>query len=296
MGRMTAELEEDDDAWFERQQRRMKRLMQQRTVYVVPCGADKLDRPARARELYIGSMFKTALRSAEALGDGEIIILSALHGLLDPDDWVEPYNMKMGDKGSVSPATVREQAHNRFGWRSPMNVHTFLPKKYFAVLDKALKPLGIYAQDIYEADPGIGYQRGTCKVIRDSVKCTVAALEASAKVLEVSVTLDKKTRSEVVASLRAAADVLAGKLDPSKDKKLIDFMAKSVVELHQMGGEDLPKNDRGWADLLDEIAEIDDSREWNKIWEKYDEEGLDLKPAVPAVKQAVQKLLKGSAR
>lgn len=291
MGRTQAELEDDDDAWFERQQQRMKRLMQQRTVYVVPCGADKLDRPAKARELYIGSMFKTALRSAEALGDGEIFILSALHGLLHPDDWVEPYNTKMGDKGSVSPATVRQQASKRFGWRSPMNVHTFLPKKYFAVLDKALKPLGIYAQDIYEADPGIGYQRGTCRVIRDSVKCSgaVNAVEAALDAIEEN-GMDPKTRREVAAALKAAAEVLAGKPNPASDKKLIDFMAKTVKELVDSGDYDMPRSDREWLDILDEIAEVDDSREWLKIAEKYDEEGLDLKPAISTIKRAVQKL------
>ena len=93
-------------------------------------------------------------------------------------------------------------------------------------------------------------------------------------------------------ALRAAADVLAGKPNPAQDKKLIDFMARTVVELHEMGGEDLPTNDRDWLDLLDEVAGLDDSREWNKIFEKYDEDGLDLKPDVPVIKRAVQKLLK----
>jgi hypothetical protein len=200
--------QQEDDEWWERQQERMRRILkQQRTVYVVPCGAEKLDKPARARDLYVGSMFKMALRSAGVQEDGEIFILSALHGLLHPNDVIEPYDMKMGDRGSVSSATVRRQARKRFGWSAPMNVYTFLPKAYFKILDQALKPMGIYAQDIYEAAPGIGYQRGVCKIVRDSVKCTgstVAALEAAVELLERA-----NGDREAIAALKAAASALS---------------------------------------------------------------------------------------
>lgn len=62
--------------------------LQRPVVVVIPCGAEKLDATAPARDLYVGSMFRMALAAAEAEiagTSGRILILSALHGLLELD-------------------------------------------------------------------------------------------------------------------------------------------------------------------------------------------------------------------
>lgn len=141
-------------------------------VYVVPCGAEKLDHAARAAELYTGSAFRhvynAALADARDLArDGvevRVLILSALHGLITPDTVIEPYNVKMGDPASITVdalAATAEAAGIAYG----DEVYALLPKAYRARLAEALGREYINVQDVYEAAPGIGYQRGVASAI-----------------------------------------------------------------------------------------------------------------------------------
>jgi hypothetical protein len=78
-------------------------------VVIVPCGGKKLPTAAPAGDLYIGSYHRACRRAAAARG-GRLLILSALHGLLDPATVIDPYDLRMGQPGSVTPAEVRDQA------------------------------------------------------------------------------------------------------------------------------------------------------------------------------------------
>jgi hypothetical protein len=83
-------------------------------LVVIPCGGAKLDRPALAGELYTGSYHAACRRAAEALTSPDRIrILSARYGLLRLTDPVEPYELRMGQPGSVDAATVRRQAEDQ---------------------------------------------------------------------------------------------------------------------------------------------------------------------------------------
>jgi hypothetical protein len=79
-------------------------------LVLIPCGAAKLDRPAPAGELYTGSYHRDARRAADALSPDRVLIVSALHGLLQLGQLVAPYDKRTGDPGSVTAATVRGQA------------------------------------------------------------------------------------------------------------------------------------------------------------------------------------------
>ena len=80
-------------------------------IVIVACGAKKLDRPARARDLYAGAYFKAALAYAHALAPAkDIFILSAKYGLIGINDHVEPYDLKMGEPGSVTSVKLSGQA------------------------------------------------------------------------------------------------------------------------------------------------------------------------------------------
>jgi len=137
------------------------------TFLVIPCGGAKGESPAAARDLYTGQMFRHALRAAEfeaADCGGTVLVLSALYGLIPLDAEIAPYDVRMGDAGSVSPVFVAAQAAALgIEWRA--DVFAFLPRAYFAVLDAALRALDVYAADVYEAAPGIGYQRGACSAV-----------------------------------------------------------------------------------------------------------------------------------
>jgi hypothetical protein len=65
-------------------------------VYLIACSGAKLDREAPAAELYQGQAFKLAIAAAERAG-AEVLILSALHGVIEPLEWVKPYNRAMHD-------------------------------------------------------------------------------------------------------------------------------------------------------------------------------------------------------
>lgn len=54
------------------------------------------------------------MRYALSLADPErVFILSAKHGLLSLDDVIEPYDLKMGQDGCVTPGLVLQQAVKR---------------------------------------------------------------------------------------------------------------------------------------------------------------------------------------
>lgn len=137
------------------------------TWMIVPCGSEKADSPRPAAQLYTGSTFRMALAAAqaEATGtDGRVLILSALHGLIDPTDVVAPYDTKMGDPGSVSVELLAAQAAaHGITWGA--DVYAFLPNAYFAKLDAALRTDDVYAAQVYEGTAGIGDQRHVCAVV-----------------------------------------------------------------------------------------------------------------------------------
>jgi len=60
-------------------------------LFLIACSAAKLDHPAPAAELYTGQAFKLAKAAAAAAG-ADILILSALHGVVRPDQVIAPYN------------------------------------------------------------------------------------------------------------------------------------------------------------------------------------------------------------
>lgn len=64
-------------------------------VGLVGCASTKLTRPAPARDLYTSQLFRKASAYAEGTCD-QWFILSAKHGLVQPDTVLEPYDMKLG--------------------------------------------------------------------------------------------------------------------------------------------------------------------------------------------------------
>lgn len=65
-------------------------------LYLIACSAAKLDRTAPAAELYQGQAFKLAMAAADRAG-ADVIILSALHGAVNPAHQLQPYNRALAD-------------------------------------------------------------------------------------------------------------------------------------------------------------------------------------------------------
>lgn len=71
-------------------------------IVLISCVSQKLSKRAKAKDLYISTLFKFNLKYAEKLEPDDIFILSAKHGLLPLNQVIEPYeqtlnNMRSGE-------------------------------------------------------------------------------------------------------------------------------------------------------------------------------------------------------
>lgn len=128
-------------------------------IVVLACGAAKLDRRAPAAELYTSPHFALMLRAARRVAgeqSGRVLILSALHGLIELERELDPYDVKMGDSRSVAPAAIAEQLIGI----APRSITVLLPRTYAAALDEAAGIAGAPTPtNLLDDAPGIGYQR-----------------------------------------------------------------------------------------------------------------------------------------
>lgn len=139
-------------------------------VVVIACTQQKQPGRAPARELYTSPNFRLMLRAAEKLAAeqaGRVLILSALHGLIELDEELDPYDLSMRQAGAIAPAIVAEQLRRI----SPDGITALLPSKYAACLDKAAELAGLAQPVELFADAlGIGFQRGVASAILNSQK------------------------------------------------------------------------------------------------------------------------------
>jgi hypothetical protein len=66
-------------------------------IVLISCSKSKLTERAPARELYTGTLFKKAVTWAERHGY-EWFVISALHGLVTPEQTIAPYNYSLKDR------------------------------------------------------------------------------------------------------------------------------------------------------------------------------------------------------
>ena len=64
-------------------------------IYLIACSNKKANAPMQARDLYQGQAFKFSRQLAEKTG-ADYWILSALHGLVHPEEKIAPYNEYLG--------------------------------------------------------------------------------------------------------------------------------------------------------------------------------------------------------
>jgi len=131
----------------------------QKTVAVIPCTGSKLDHAAPAGELYTGSTFRPTLRAATIVAD-QVLILSALHGLVELGRVLEPYELKMGSPGSVTADRIRNQIA-AFGIEKARLI-SFLPSAYRQKLSAAHDGELV---DLYAGSRGIGDQKSIVRRI-----------------------------------------------------------------------------------------------------------------------------------
>lgn len=131
-----------------------------RLIGLVGCSSTKLSHPAPARELYTSPLFRKASAYAELTCESWYI-LSAKHGLLHPDQVVEPYDVKLGTNARTSPPNhqwadqVREQLAAELADTPHAVLVTLAGVQYQTVLRPCQWPFQIPMKGL-----GIGQQLG----------------------------------------------------------------------------------------------------------------------------------------
>ena len=67
-------------------------------IVLISCVSKKINRGAIAKDLYISPLFKYSMAYARKLNPDYIYILSAKHGLVGLNEYIEPYNETLNEK------------------------------------------------------------------------------------------------------------------------------------------------------------------------------------------------------
>lgn len=96
------------------------------TIVLISCVKSKLDVPARAADLYTSTLFRLNLAYAQKLQPDAIYILSAKHGLLDPDQVIEPYEMTLNNMGEYDKRVWALQVLAALRRKADLNADRFI--------------------------------------------------------------------------------------------------------------------------------------------------------------------------
>lgn len=78
-------------------------------IVLISCVSKKLPYRAKARDLYVSTLFKLNLKYANSLNPDEIYVLSAKHGLLELEREIEPYEQTLNNMRTTE---IRAWANN----------------------------------------------------------------------------------------------------------------------------------------------------------------------------------------
>lgn len=125
-------------------------------LYLIACSAAKLDRAAPAADLYQGQAFKLAMRAADRAG-ADVVILSALHGAVNPAANLAPYNKTLAAMSKHQRAVWAGMTEQQLQQHKGRPVVVLAGKHYAAAVEgwpNVSRPL---------AGQGIGQQLHTLK-------------------------------------------------------------------------------------------------------------------------------------
>ena len=78
-------------------------------IALISCASQKLPHKAKARDLYVSTLFKLNLKYANSLRPNEIYVLSAKHGLLELEREIAPYEQTLNNMRAFE---IKEWANN----------------------------------------------------------------------------------------------------------------------------------------------------------------------------------------
>ena len=65
------------------------------TIVLISCASRKLSHKARARDLYISTLFRMNMKYAQQFSPQKVFVLSAKYGLVQLDEEIEPYDVTL---------------------------------------------------------------------------------------------------------------------------------------------------------------------------------------------------------
>lgn len=95
-------------------------------IVLVSCVKSKLSRRAKAKDLYISTLFKYNLRYAKSLHPDAIYILSAKYGLLELDQEIDPYEKTLNKMGEREKKAWAEEVLNNLKQKVDLKTDIFV--------------------------------------------------------------------------------------------------------------------------------------------------------------------------
>lgn len=125
-------------------------------IVLIACVSQKKNIKAKAKELYISTLFKYSLRYAYSLNPDKIYILSAKYHLLDLDREIEPYDVTLSNvpKSKRKPGlkVLNTEEKKRWGEEvvNMLSVHSDLKHDKIIVLagQEYIKPIKAYINSL----------------------------------------------------------------------------------------------------------------------------------------------------
>jgi cytoplasmic iron level regulating protein YaaA (DUF328/UPF0246 family) len=78
-------------------------------VVLLSCVKSKRDHRCRARDMYTSPLFQKMMAYAERLHPTRLFIMSAKYGLLNPDDFIDPYELTLKKMNTVERHAWRKR-------------------------------------------------------------------------------------------------------------------------------------------------------------------------------------------
>jgi len=97
-----------------------------RIIYLISCVKSKLSYPAKARDLYTGTLFTLSLKYALQQEPDAIYILSAKYGLVDLDQVISPYELTLNTMKEAEKRTWAKKIVNALNKKANLQQDHFV--------------------------------------------------------------------------------------------------------------------------------------------------------------------------
>lgn len=97
-----------------------------KSVVLIACASSKLPFAAKARDLYRSDLFQKSFAYAESRHPDAVFILSAKHGLVHPDEVLEPYDLTLNTMSTRDIAAWAERVFAQLQTRTDVQHDHFV--------------------------------------------------------------------------------------------------------------------------------------------------------------------------